>query len=151
MLGTLNRAQIDNLLVSQVHGRLGFTDNGKTYIIPLTYAYDGECIHVHTVEGQKINAMRRDPNVCFQVEQIDDMAHWQCAILWGIYEELKDDEAEDSLQLLINRVHPLMTSDTCRPKHGLDKQRHSRGSKSPVTFRIRVENASGRFEKRVNY
>ncbi|MTI22205.1 pyridoxamine 5'-phosphate oxidase family protein [Fulvivirga sp. RKSG066] len=148
MLGTLNRPQIDNLLYSQIHGRLGCTADGKVYIVPLTYAYDGDYIYVHTIEGLKIKMMRKNPQVCFEVERIDDMAHWQSACLWGSYEELEGQQAEDGLQLIINRTHPFMTSDTSRPKHGLDRPGQPRPRKASVIFRIKVNEATGRFEKR---
>ncbi len=150
MLGTLNRQQIDNLIFSQVHGRLGCSADDKVYIVPLTYAYDGEALYFHTIEGLKVKIMREHPRVCFQVEQIDNMAHWQSAIVWGEFEELEGDEAEDGLQILINRIHPMMTSDTSRPKHGLDRPRETRTSRATVIFRIKVKEATGRFEKRVN-
>ncbi|MEQ8926994.1 MAG: pyridoxamine 5'-phosphate oxidase family protein [Fulvivirga sp.] len=148
MLGTLNRKQIDNVLHSQVVGRLGCYSD-RVYVVPITYAYDGDYIYGHTIEGLKIRMMRNNPNVCIEVEQIENLAHWQTVILWGTYEELKGDNAEDALQLLINRTQPLMTSETSRPKHGLDRAGGMRRTdKRTITFRIKVEQATGRYEKR---
>ena len=88
MLGKLNRSQIDNLLRSEVTGRIGCHSRNKTYIVPLTFAYDGEYIYCHTIEGLKTRMMRENPHVCFEVDRVDNMANWQSAIIWGTYEEL---------------------------------------------------------------
>lgn len=148
MIATLNKYQIDNVLYSQVIGRIGCCKNNKVYIVPITYAYDGEYIYCHTVEGMKIDYMRSNPEVCFEVESIDNMAHWQSVILWGKYEELSGQLLEQAVQLLVTRLHPLMTSETMRPRHGLDNL--SKGVapvKKSIAFRIKVEEATGKFEK----
>lgn len=41
MLGTLTRAQIDGLLQQSTVGRIGVHADGKTYVVPVTYVYDG--------------------------------------------------------------------------------------------------------------
>ncbi len=148
MLGKLNRAQIDHLLYAEVIGRIGCHADGKTYVVPITYVYDGQYIYCHTIKGLKINMMEHNPKVCFEVDKVDNMANWRSAIIWGTYEELTGRQGEDALQNLINRVHPLMTSETSRPKHGLDRAHEviSPGTKM-VVFRIKVEEATGRFEK----
>ena len=148
MLGKLNTRQIENIIYSETIGRLGCEADGKVFVVPLTYAFDGNHLYFHTIEGMKVSMMRKNPQVCFQIDQIDDPAHWRSIILWGKYEELDGDEAEEAIVQLLNRLHPLMASETSRPKHGLDK-RQGRVSKVQVTFRIKIEEASGRFEKRV--
>lgn len=148
MLGKLNRSQIDNLLQSEVVGRIGCHADGKTYIVPITYVYDSEYILCHTADGMKTQMMQANRQVCFQVDKIDNMANWRSAIIWGTYEELKGEAAEEALLKLVNRVHPLMSSETSMPTHGLDRPH---GSFTPdsrmVVFQIKVEEASGRFEK----
>lgn len=148
MLGKLNSIQIDNLLKSQVIGRVGCTADSKTYVVPITYAYDGKYIYSHTVEGMKIRMMRQNPQVCFEVDEIVNMANWQSAIVWGKYEELNGNEAEEALQILVNRIHPLMTSATSRPVHSLDKPHTTlKLNTRMVVFRIEVNETTGRFEK----
>lgn len=148
MIAALNKSQIDYLLYSQVIGRIGCSLNNKVYVVPITYAFDGENIYCHTIEGKKVTCMRANPNVCFEVEHIENLAHWQSVILWGKYEELSGEEREEGLQHLVSRIQPLMTSETSRPRHGLD--RHSQDPKpirNTIVFRIKVEEATGKFEK----
>ena len=76
----------------QIIGRIGCSNGSKTYIVPISYAYDGECVYCHTHEGMKIEYMRRNPNVCFEVDHQHNMANWQSIIAWGVFEELTDSE-----------------------------------------------------------
>jgi uncharacterized protein len=82
MLGELNEAQVDQVLRSEVIGRLGCHAQGRTYIVPITYAYDGDCIYGHSAEGMKVRMMRANPNVCFEVDEMESMANWRSVIAW---------------------------------------------------------------------
>jgi nitroimidazol reductase NimA-like FMN-containing flavoprotein (pyridoxamine 5'-phosphate oxidase superfamily) len=75
MLGKLNEEQMDYLLSSQVTGRLGCYADGRVYVVPVTYVYDGEFIYGHTREGLKVEIMRKNPSVCFEVDAIQNMAN----------------------------------------------------------------------------
>src|SRR5262245_40240540 len=93
MVGQLNDTQINNLLSSQVIGRLACSDGKKPYVVPVTYMYDGKNIYGQTNEGMKLNILRNNPNVCFEVDLMMDMANWQSVILQGTFEELDGEEA----------------------------------------------------------
>lgn len=45
MLGELNRAQIDQVLRGELVGRVGCHAGGQTYVVPITYVYDGEYVY----------------------------------------------------------------------------------------------------------
>jgi hypothetical protein len=148
MIAALNKYQIDDVLHSQIIGRIGCYSNGKVYVVPITYAYDGKYIYCHTIEGMKTEFMRSNPDICIEVESVENMAHWRSVILWGQYEELAGVMREEGLQILVSRVHPLMTSETTRPRHGLDySSKGVKPSKNTIVFRVKVEEATGKFEK----
>ncbi|MBL7857045.1 MAG: pyridoxamine 5'-phosphate oxidase family protein [Cyclobacteriaceae bacterium] len=149
MLGSLNKYQIDNLLRSEVVGRIGCSADGMTYVVPVTYVYDGTAICAHTKEGLKIDLMRKNPTVCFEVDRIKDLANWQSVIAQGTFEELKGKEADEALQSLVNRLHPMTGSETSIPRHGLERP-HSPIDPAIilVVFRIKINEATGRYEKR---
>jgi nitroimidazol reductase NimA-like FMN-containing flavoprotein (pyridoxamine 5'-phosphate oxidase superfamily) len=88
MLGELNTQQIRNILSSQVLGRLGCTDGKQSYIVPVTYSYDGEYIYGQSNEGTKLAILRKNNQVCFEVDIMTDMANWQSVIALGNFEEL---------------------------------------------------------------
>jgi hypothetical protein len=149
MLGELTPDQIEALLEGEMIGRIGCNANGITYVVPVTYAYDGNYVYAHSKEGMKIHIMRQNPMVCFEVDRMHDPANWQSVIVWGKYEELKGNDQKIGLQKLIGRFEPKTTSETSVPTQELEEGRQNdEGQYKAIIFRIEVKEKSGRFEKR---
>ena len=77
MWGDLDKSQIDDLLKSELIGRLGCFDGNKVYVVPITFAYNDGYIYGHTKDGLKIQMMRNNPNVCFEIDWMKDMSNWK--------------------------------------------------------------------------
>lgn len=77
MLGDLTPDQIEHVLGTEIIGRLGCHSGGRTYVIPITFAYDGSDVYGHSGPGMKIRMMRAEPKVCFGTEHVEGMANWQ--------------------------------------------------------------------------
>ena len=98
MYGEMSAAEIDALLKRHRYGRVAFSLNGEVYVIPINYGYDGARLYGQAPEGTigqmpggtKIAGMRQNPHVAFQVDEIDDPAHWRSVLLQGRYHELHD-------------------------------------------------------------
>ena len=151
MLGTLNEEQIDRVLRSEVIGRIGCHAEGRTYVVPITYAYDGTSVYGHSVEGLKLRLMRANPQVCFEVDHMETMANWQSVIAWGTFEELHGEAAYKAMQALVNRLLPLLVSETSQPAHGREPSRAhgaATGGQPAVVYRLLLGEKTGRFEKR---
>ena len=147
MFGTLNDAQIERVLTNNFIGRLGCHANGKTYIVPLSYAYKDDCIYVRTDEGLKVSMMEENPEVCFEVETLEDMANWQTVIAWGTYKELEDeDERREGLKILASRRFEGNMSETV--KLGAQWPFVSEGINKieGIVFRILLSEKTGRYE-----
>lgn len=113
MFGKLNIQEIEELIKQQFIGRIGCHADDLTYVVPISYAYDGTYIYGHTVEGMKIDMMRKNPKVCFEIDNTKDLANWQSVICWGQFEELKtEEERKVGLQTLNARALPVITSET---------------------------------------
>jgi len=148
MIGKLSSTQIEELLQGEMIGRIGCHYNGTTYIVPVSYAYDGTYVYVHTYEGMKIEFMRHNPAVCFQVDHMQDMANWQSVVLSGTFIELKGKEAQKARDYLFRHVWPLLTSSTIHPhEHGVSGKPDDSNRIKPVMYRIKIDKKSGRFEK----
>jgi nitroimidazol reductase NimA-like FMN-containing flavoprotein (pyridoxamine 5'-phosphate oxidase superfamily) len=145
MLGELDEEQIDLVLSSEIIGRLGCIAYGRPYIVPITYVYDGRAIYAQSAEGMKLQAMRENPEVCLEVEQVRSMANWRTVVVRGRFEELLSDEEARALALLATRLHRIETSATARLVQHEDIVRRER-LRRPILFRIRVEERTGRFE-----
>ena len=149
MTGELNEIQINNVLTSQVLGRLACTDGKQPYIVPLTFCFDGKCIYGQTRPGKKLTILRKNPNVCFEVDQMIDMANWQSVLVLGKFEELNEADAQNARQLLFDRIFPMSTSCTIHPhQHIVTHKVEDKNRLKPVMYRIIISAKSGRFEKR---
>ena len=150
MLGELTAEQINAVLFNEVVGRIGCYGDGRTYVVPVTYVFDGEAVYAHSAEGLKIRLMRANPNVCFQVDQRENLANWRSVVAWGIYEELHGKEAHDALQLLVARLMPFVTSETLGLPDSLGLAAATPVVDAPkaVVYQIRLSEKTGRFERR---
>ena len=93
MIDNLSDDQIDHILSAQVVGRLGCHAEGKTYVIPIAYVFDGSYVYAHSRMGTKVAMMRKNRRVCFQVDVIHNMANWRSVMIDGEYEELQTTNA----------------------------------------------------------
>lgn len=149
MTGELNETQINNVLTSQIIGRLACTDGIKPYIVPLTFCFDGLNIYGQTKPGKKLNILRKNPNVSFEVDQMMDMANWQSVVVSGKFEELNGKQAQKAKELLFDRIFPMSTSCTIHPhEHEVTGEVSDENRLKPVMYRIKITAKSGRFEKR---
>ncbi|MGH9107067.1 MAG: isoaspartyl peptidase/L-asparaginase, partial [Acidimicrobiales bacterium] len=132
----MSREEADAFLREQVVGRVGCHFDGATYVVPVIYAWDGECAYVYSVEGQKVAMMRRNPAVCFEVDQYLPAGGWRSVIIQGTYEELEGDGAARALGLLSERFTP-------SPGQGAAPRPRAEG-RVPVAFRLRAAELTGR-------
>lgn len=86
----MDRAQCLDLLREQRHGRLACVSDGQPYVVPVTYAADGDNLYGFSLEGRKIEWMRQNPKVCMQVDAFGEAREWRSVIAYGRYEELPD-------------------------------------------------------------
>ncbi len=164
MWGDLDIGQIDDLLKSELIGRIGCFDGNKVYVVPVTYAYDNGYIYGHTKNGLKIRMMRKNPNVCFEIDWMKDMSSWKSVILYGTFEELKGDDANNGLEILmksimsnLDRKSPPPTEASDYNFRGMENFAFLHSFLSPflhsknneifeiVVYRIKVNEATGKF------
>ncbi len=127
---------IEELLRTALVGRIACCahgvegGDGRPYVVPLAYGYDGEAVYAHSGPGRKIRLMRAQPLVSFEVDQAEAPDRWRSAIAEGVYEELTDPgERERALRI----VYP---PPAAVPKLGSET----------VVYRIRLTAKSGRYE-----
>jgi nitroimidazol reductase NimA-like FMN-containing flavoprotein (pyridoxamine 5'-phosphate oxidase superfamily) len=147
MLGTLNDTQIEKLLSSSFIGRIGTHAFGKTYILPVSYAYKDNCVYVHTYEGLKLSMMRQNPYVCFEVENLEEMANWQTVVAWGTFQEIIDEEERnEGLRILTNRPFSGAVSETVQLGNLWPFAPDDVSRIDGIVFRIQLSEKTGRFE-----
>jgi len=62
--------EIDVMLRTAQVGRLGLCQDDQPYVVPLNFAYEDARIYAHCAEsGMKIDYLRDNPRVCFEVDE----------------------------------------------------------------------------------
>ena len=148
MFGKLNAVEIEEVIRHQIVGRIGCHADDVTYVVPISYAYDGEYVYAHTFEGMKLDMMRKNPKVCFQTDVMYNMGNWQSVIAWGEFEELeKTDQRNNALKILVDRSLPFISSETTHLTPHWPFPSTDFGSIEGIIFRIKLASKTGRFEK----
>jgi len=115
-----DKNEIEDILSNTMVGRLGTCANGIPYITPMNFTYDKESskIYLHCAnEGRKIENIRANQNVCFEVEEVTNVLVKQptCAssvayrtvILFGNIKILSDPHTKNgALQKLVDKYAP---------------------------------------------
>jgi len=146
MMGTLSPKEIDEVLDSQVVARIAYVAEGKPWIVPVTYIYDGTCAYVHSADGAKIRGMRTNPHICFEVEDVRDMGHWSTVVAQAYFEELPRDDEERVMDLLATRFAPFPWGDAERPPRHEEIHR-AEGVRRPILYRVRFIEKFGRYQR----
>jgi uncharacterized protein len=147
MFGILNPEEIEELLHQQCIGRIGCHSDSVTYIVPISYAYDGKHVFAHTLEGMKISMMRKNTNVCFEVDSMQNTGNWKSAICWGSFKELVDPvERQDALIKLHKRALPQSISATAKLSSSWPFLPRDVNNMEGVVFQIQLYKKTGKFE-----
>ena len=147
MIGELSPDQIDHMLHLEVVGRIGCHAEGRTYVVPITYAYDGEAVYAYSFEGQKLRMMRQNPSVCFEVDHFTTLGSWESVIVQGRFEELMGEEARAKRLTLRDRFRQLWMPWLTNPPHATDEGWMREDGGMPIVYRIVPLEKSGRFER----
>lgn len=149
MLETLNDIQIDKFLKEQTIGRIGCHVDGKTYVVPTSYVYDGKFIYCHAHEGMKINMMRKNPKICFEVDAFKVSATWESVIVWGDFIEVTDEQERNNiLQILISNKLPIINSVAMKMELGINYPYppDNLSTINGIIFKIEINEKTGRQE-----
>ena len=145
MLGELSHHDIENVLKRNYLGRIGCAADGNVYIVPMNYRYENDSVICYSLEGQKIEMMRNNPTVCFEVDEIADTDHWKCVIVHGTFQEITDEQELRVLRPRYNEYRLRRKADlTSTPSHQVSED--NKFIAGQIFFKIKIRNLSGRFE-----
>lgn len=86
--------EIDQFLTCAPIGRIGLITEEGPYVVPVGYGYSEGKIFFHTCEeGMKVEAIRSNPNVCFEVdESLSDASLAKSVVIMGRAEIIQEKE-----------------------------------------------------------
>jgi len=75
---------MESMLRSSEVLRLGLCDQGEPYIVPVCFGYEkGGVIFIHAArEGRKLDIIRKNDRVCFEVDHMDKLIRKDLACKW---------------------------------------------------------------------
>lgn len=80
-----NRADIDAFINRSPVCRLGMVDDDMPYIVPMSFGYDGHAFYFHSaLKGRKIDVLKRNPRVCFELDESGDLIRGEKACSWSV-------------------------------------------------------------------
>ena len=136
MIRDLSQDKARELLRRGSVARLACIADNEPYVVPVNYVFDGESVLVHSLPGRKIIAMRANPRVCLQVDEIEDDLGWKSVLAFGSYEEIRDAEERGRAMSRLLARFPRLTPVESYMTGGT-------GTPAPIVFRIHVDKISG--------
>jgi nitroimidazol reductase NimA-like FMN-containing flavoprotein (pyridoxamine 5'-phosphate oxidase superfamily) len=140
----MSEAQCRGELGRAHFGRLACARNNQPYILPMNFAIDGEYLYLYgfTTLGQKIEWMRANPRVCFEIDNVATHNQWVSVIVTGSYEELRDTpEFEGARQRAYDHLQKRVM--WWEPAYVSQEHRDHPHSLTPIFFRIRIKKITG--------
>jgi nitroimidazol reductase NimA-like FMN-containing flavoprotein (pyridoxamine 5'-phosphate oxidase superfamily) len=80
-----DRSEIDDIIEHAQVARLGMVDGDRPYVVPMCFGYDGANLYVHcALDGMKVDILKKNPNVCFEIETGVALEAGKAACDWGM-------------------------------------------------------------------
>ena len=78
-------AAIEAILKEAAVCRLGLCDEGRPYVVPVCFGYEDNVLYFHSAgEGRKIDILRKNNNVCFEVDIDHEIVKARQVCDWGM-------------------------------------------------------------------
>ena len=105
----MSPAEMHALLQQESFGHLGCSRDNRPYVVPMHYAYDGKELYFFTTVGMKTHYIDVNPQVCLQVEEIQDSTHWRSVMVIGRAGEITNQEETERAMKFITERNPGLT------------------------------------------
>lgn len=113
-INIMGSQEIQSLLQQAGHGHLGCAFEGRPYVVPIQYYLEDSSedapLYIFTTEGQKTQYMDANPQVCLQVEDVQDPLHWRSVVITGRAERLTEPSEIDHVRQLVKERNPTTLS-----------------------------------------
>ncbi|HEX8495292.1 MAG TPA: pyridoxamine 5'-phosphate oxidase family protein [Pyrinomonadaceae bacterium] len=105
----MSQEEMRALLSKIGFGHLGCVHHGRPYIVPMHYAFDSQDFYLFTTEGTKTQAIAENPEVCLQVEEIQNPSEWRSVMVNGRAERITNPEEMERAMQFITESNPSLT------------------------------------------
>ena len=123
-------------------GRLACARDNQPYVVPIYFVFHRDHIYAFTTLGQKVEWMRTNPRVCFEVDERTAHDQWQSVVVFGQYEELLDLPEYEAARVKAYELlekHVMWWEPACVGA----KHRDLPHSDTPILYRIKIDRMTG--------
>ncbi len=138
MIKKLSEESSREFLREHSTARLGcILDSGEPYVVPVVYLYRDDSIYIHSLEGLKISAMRKNPKICLQTDEVqEDGFEWKSVIVFGEFKEITEQSKKTEVLFDFYKKFPKFTPVEAKFDDEVSM-------KSVIIFRIEIERITG--------
>jgi uncharacterized protein len=80
-----HREPLEEVLQKALICRLAMSDNDQPYVIPLNFGYEDNTLYFHCArEGKKLDILRKNSRICFEVDIDHELVKGESACEWGM-------------------------------------------------------------------
>jgi nitroimidazol reductase NimA-like FMN-containing flavoprotein (pyridoxamine 5'-phosphate oxidase superfamily) len=116
--------EIEQFLACARVGRIGMIVDHEPYVVPVGFGYNDGKVFFHTCDkGLKMNSLRKNPSVCFEVDEaLSDVTMFKSVIILGTVEIINDENKMiPYLQKLIDKYRVPLIFDEYMSKPGRNR------------------------------
>lgn len=136
--------EISDLLGRVGYGHLACSRDDRPYVVPVHYAYDGTAVFIYTTEGLKSEIIDTNPNVCLQVEEIDENGAWRSVVVSGEAYRIVDRAERENAVTLLQKSNPQLL-----PALAIKWSKDWMRKNVEVVYKIKILAESGRFTSEI--
>ncbi|HEX3030271.1 MAG TPA: pyridoxamine 5'-phosphate oxidase family protein [Clostridia bacterium] len=79
-----DKKQIEVILQKAITCRIAMCEDNIPYVVPVNYGYKDDCLFFHSAkEGKKIDIIKKNNNVCFEIDIENELVKAEIICNWG--------------------------------------------------------------------
>ena len=140
-----DRRTLEAILGNQVICRLALLDGQRPYMVPVNYGYRDGCLYIHSApEGKKIDLLRENHEVCFEVEDQVEITKGELACDWST--RYRSVMGYGTVEILSDEASKQQGLEILMAQHGAPELRESDpgNMERMVILKIRITSMSGK-------
>lgn len=134
--------EIERFIATEVVARIGCHAGGRTYVVPVAYAFSCGVLYSFSHDGLKIAMIRENREVCVEIDRVEHLGSWRSVIAQGRAEILEGEAAAEAATLLAARLSSLVSDPVSRGR--LEQALATEAP--PFVVRVELTGATGRVE-----
>lgn len=150
MYTTLDENACRAILENDYLGHLSYIYQNRPFVVPITYFYDAErnVIICYSAEGHKMNAMRKNNEVAFNIVDVDGLTQWKSVMVHGKFEQLFGSDAKSYLHVFSLGIKNLIAEKELKELSFISEFSSKAVNENiPMIFTISVEEMTGKMRK----